>query len=190
MPIFHGVLYRHAADSGLTGCIFVRPPHVRRQFLDGKKSRRAPRQLDCDRPPEICYPCCRSELSAMFSVRTPKKFRPRERPTARALRLTCPLSASHLARWSAAVHALTTPAILSKNDDGIRGHDDSFNVLELRERGSARGDGPSCCERLATGHLIHREPFAAGAATTVDNVELRFRAHNAYEAELFFGPFI
>jgi 5-methylcytosine-specific restriction endonuclease McrA len=33
----------------------------------------------------------------------------------------------------------------------------------------------------------HREPFAAGGATTIDNLELRCRAHNAYEAELFFG---
>jgi hypothetical protein len=34
----------------------------------------------------------------------------------------------------------------------------------------------------------HVEPFAAGGATTVGNLELRCRAHNAYEARLFFGP--
>ena len=32
--------------------------------------------------------------------------------------------------------------------------------------------------------------FAAGGGTTVDNLELRCRTHNAYEAELFFGPFL
>jgi 5-methylcytosine-specific restriction endonuclease McrA len=34
----------------------------------------------------------------------------------------------------------------------------------------------------------HRVPFADGGATTADNLELRCRAHNAYEAELWFGP--
>lgn len=34
----------------------------------------------------------------------------------------------------------------------------------------------------------HRVPFAHGGATTQDNLELRCRAHNAYEAELWFGP--
>ena len=33
----------------------------------------------------------------------------------------------------------------------------------------------------------HCVPFADGGAATVENIELRCRAHNAYEAELFFG---
>ena len=36
--------------------------------------------------------------------------------------------------------------------------------------------------------LHHLEPFAAGGTSTVANIELRCRAHNAYEAELYFGP--
>ena len=32
----------------------------------------------------------------------------------------------------------------------------------------------------------HRQPFAAGGKATVENIELRCRAHNAYEAQLFF----
>ena len=32
------------------------------------------------------------------------------------------------------------------------------------------------------------EPYAVGGAATVENIELRCRAHNAYEARLFFGP--
>ena len=34
----------------------------------------------------------------------------------------------------------------------------------------------------------HRIPFADGGPTTVDNLELRCWAHNAYEAERWFGP--
>ena len=33
----------------------------------------------------------------------------------------------------------------------------------------------------------HRHPFAAGGKATVENIELRCRAHNAYEAQLFFS---
>jgi hypothetical protein len=33
----------------------------------------------------------------------------------------------------------------------------------------------------------HVQPYAAGGAATVTNIELRCRAHNAYEASLFFG---
>ena len=33
----------------------------------------------------------------------------------------------------------------------------------------------------------HKEPYAAGGAATVENIELRCRAHNVYEARLFFG---
>jgi hypothetical protein len=36
----------------------------------------------------------------------------------------------------------------------------------------------------------HVTPFAAGGAATVDNIELRCRAHNLYEARLFFGDSI
>lgn len=43
-----------------------------------------------------------------------------------------------------------------------------------------------CAERgfLEFHHVV---PFAAGGAATVDNIQLRCRAHNAYEAELYFG---
>jgi hypothetical protein len=34
----------------------------------------------------------------------------------------------------------------------------------------------------------HRVPFADGGTTIADNLELRCRAHNAYEAERWFGP--
>lgn len=34
----------------------------------------------------------------------------------------------------------------------------------------------------------HVVPYAAGGGTTTENLELRCRAHNAYEAEQYFGP--
>ena len=33
----------------------------------------------------------------------------------------------------------------------------------------------------------HVRPYAAGGAATVANIQLRCRAHNGYEASLFFG---
>jgi 5-methylcytosine-specific restriction endonuclease McrA len=43
-----------------------------------------------------------------------------------------------------------------------------------------------CTERgfLEYHHVL---PYAAGGAATTANIELRCRAHNAYEASLFFG---
>ena len=49
------------------------------------------------------------------------------------------------------------------------------------------GGGGRCHER---GFLEyhHVKPFAEGGETTVENLELRCRAHNAYEAAEHFGP--
>jgi hypothetical protein len=51
------------------------------------------------------------------------------------------------------------------------------------------GTDGRCSERglLEFHHLI---PFADGGATTSANLQLRCRAHNGYEAELFFGPLL
>ena len=48
------------------------------------------------------------------------------------------------------------------------------------------GSQGRCTERgfLEYHHLV---PFADGGLATVDNLELRCRAHNAYEAERWFG---
>jgi hypothetical protein len=59
-----------------------------------------------------------------------------------------------------------------------------------------RRDGGCCafigtegrCGERAFLELHHVEPYAAGGAATVENIELRCRAHNAHEAHLFFGP--
>lgn len=42
------------------------------------------------------------------------------------------------------------------------------------------------CTETAFLEYHHRQPFAAGGKATVENIELRCRAHNAYEARLFF----
>ena len=59
-----------------------------------------------------------------------------------------------------------------------------------------RRDGGCCafvgnqgrCGERAFLELHHLEPYAVGGAATVENIELRCRAHNAHEARLFFGP--
>jgi hypothetical protein len=49
------------------------------------------------------------------------------------------------------------------------------------------GANGRCTERGFL-ELHHVEPFAAGGETTAANLQLRCRAHNAYEATLYFGP--
>ena len=48
---------------------------------------------------------------------------------------------------------------------------------------SARGR----CDEKGFLECHHVRPFADGGAATTDNIELRCRAHNQYEADLFFG---
>jgi len=65
----------------------------------------------------------------------------------------------------------------------------------VRRKVWARDDGQCafvgidgrCAERgfLEFHHVV---PFAEGGSTTVDNLQLRCRAHNAYEAREYFGP--
>ena len=43
------------------------------------------------------------------------------------------------------------------------------------------------CGETAFLEFHHVEPYAAGGAATVDNIQIRCRAHNQYEAEVFFG---
>jgi hypothetical protein len=60
-----------------------------------------------------------------------------------------------------------------------------------RDAGQCAFVGPHgrCSERgLLEYH--HVQPYANGGLTTADNLQLRCRAHNRYEADLFFGPII
>ena len=44
------------------------------------------------------------------------------------------------------------------------------------------------CTDTAFLEFHHVEPYAEGGASTVENLELRCRAHNGYQARVFFGP--
>jgi hypothetical protein len=48
-------------------------------------------------------------------------------------------------------------------------------------------NGHRCPERAFL-ELHHRKPYAVGGAATVENIELRCRRHNGYEARVYFGP--
>jgi hypothetical protein len=49
-------------------------------------------------------------------------------------------------------------------------------------------DGHRCTERTLL-EFHHIQPYALGGLATVENISLRCRAHNVYEAELIFGPY-
>ena len=61
-----------------------------------------------------------------------------------------------------------------------------------RDGGRCAFRGPcGSCGETAFIEFHHVRPFAAGGKATVDNIELRCRAHNQYEAELaFHGPLV
>jgi hypothetical protein len=48
------------------------------------------------------------------------------------------------------------------------------------------GTGGRCAETSFL-EFHHMDPYAVGGSSTVDNIALRCRAHNGYEARLFFG---
>jgi hypothetical protein len=52
---------------------------------------------------------------------------------------------------------------------------------------SVSKDGHRCTERVFL-EFHHVRPYALGGPTTAENISLRCRRHNQYEAELIFGP--
>ena len=75
--------------------------------------------------------------------------------------------------------------------------DESRNVpaevqraVYIRDRGrcSFIGIGGRRCRERAFLEFHHLIPYAAGGRATVDNIALRCGAHNAYDAEMFYGP--
>jgi hypothetical protein len=64
-------------------------------------------------------------------------------------------------------------------------------AVYLRDRGRCvfvGASGRRCGERAFLEFDHHPVPFAAGGRSTLDNLELRCRAHNQYLADAFFGP--
>jgi HNH endonuclease len=75
--------------------------------------------------------------------------------------------------------------------------EDSRNVPADVDRAVSRRDEGRCafiarngrrCNERRFLEFHHVVPYAAGGKPTVDNIQLRCRAHNRYEATLFFGP--
>jgi hypothetical protein len=62
-------------------------------------------------------------------------------------------------------------------------------VVSLRDGGRCAfvGKGGRRCNERAFIEFHHLDPHGVGGEPTVENIELRCRAHNAYEAELFYG---
>jgi HNH endonuclease len=63
-------------------------------------------------------------------------------------------------------------------------------AVYIRDRGRCSfigTQGRRCGERAFV-EFHHLIPYAAGGRTTVENLALRCHAHNAYEAEVFYGP--
>lgn len=57
-----------------------------------------------------------------------------------------------------------------------------------RDGGRCAFVGPNGrCNETGLLEFHHLRPYAAGGLATVENIELRCRAHNQYEAERFFG---
>ena len=74
---------------------------------------------------------------------------------------------------------------------------DSRHVPSDVKRGVVRRDGGQCAFVSDDGHRCtertflefhHKKPYAQGGRATVENISLRCRRHNQYEAELVFGP--
>jgi len=61
-------------------------------------------------------------------------------------------------------------------------------VVWQRDKGRCAFEGRAGrCHETAFLEFHHVEPYAAGGAATADNIQLRCRAHNQYEASLVFG---
>jgi 5-methylcytosine-specific restriction endonuclease McrA len=62
-------------------------------------------------------------------------------------------------------------------------------AIAQRDAGQCAFVGPAgrCAERGAL-EFHHVVPYAAGGKATAENIQLRCRAHNQYEAEQWFGP--
>ena len=88
------------------------------------------------------------------------------------------------------------PAVIRPAADRLGGTANRRNIPNHVKRGAERrdkgqcgfvaADGRRCTERtfLEFHHVI---PYARGGRATIDNISLRCRRHNQYEAELVFG---
>jgi len=77
------------------------------------------------------------------------------------------------------------------------GADNSRNIPPEVQRAVCQRDGDQCAFVSKDGHRCtertflefhHILPYALGGQATIENISLRCRRHNQYEAELVFGP--
>jgi 5-methylcytosine-specific restriction endonuclease McrA len=77
------------------------------------------------------------------------------------------------------------------------GADNSRNIPAEVQRGVCERDGDQCafvsknarrCTERTFLEFHHIVPYARGGKATLENISLRCRRHNQYEAELVFGP--
>jgi len=64
-----------------------------------------------------------------------------------------------------------------------------LSLMELRDRGACAfvSKGGRRCNEKAFVEFHHVDPHGVGGEATAGNIQLRCRAHNAYEGELFYG---
>ena len=89
-------------------------------------------------------------------------------------------------------YAATTDARASRGqgDDSRHIPAEVKRAVYIRDRGRCAfvGEGGRVCGERAFVEFHHVVPYAAGGRPTVENIQLRCRAHNTYESEVFYGP--
>ena len=102
--------------------------------------------------------------------------------------LTLLLKEAERTKFAAAVH----PRLRAPTKEGARHIPAAVKrAVWARDDGQCGFIGTSgrCVERGFL-EFHHVAPFAAGGPATTENIQLRCRAHNGYEAERFFGPLL
>jgi 5-methylcytosine-specific restriction endonuclease McrA len=91
----------------------------------------------------------------------------------------------------------SSPSIRPGTDEAWRETSESSDIPRAVKRAVWRRDGGQCkfvapngqrCRERTFLEFHHVIPRALGGPATVDNISLRCRRHNQYEAELIFGP--
>jgi 5-methylcytosine-specific restriction endonuclease McrA len=97
----------------------------------------------------------------------------------------------------AAARPRSTPIRPGTDKAAVRETSDSRDIPRGVQRGAWRKDGGQCgfvaahgqrCRERTFLEFHHIVPHALGGPATVENISLRCRRHNQYEAELVFGP--
>jgi hypothetical protein len=102
------------------------------------------------------------------------------------------------AKLGAASRPRTPPVIRPGTDNQVSsGRLASRHTASHIKRSAWRHDGGQCafvskdgrrCTERAFLEFHHIRPYALGGPTSTENISLRCRRHNQYEAELVFGP--